>query len=63
MVGRNKKVVFSFVKERLKNRMCGWQGRGLSRAGKEILLKTISQALPTYVMSLYLLPKDTCDEL
>lgn len=55
--------MFQFVKDRLQQQVRGWQGCGLSRSGKEILLKTVAQALPTYVMSLYLLPKDTCGEL
>ncbi|XXG86094.1 hypothetical protein AAC387_Pa11g1057 [Persea americana] len=35
----------------------------LSRAGKEILLKTVAQAMPNYAMNVYLLPLDLCREL
>ena len=35
----------------------------LSRAGNEILLKTMALAMPNYSMSIYLLPKELCREL
>lgn len=62
-VGRQKKALFCFMKERLQQRMQGWSARMLSRAGKEILLKSVAQAMPNHLMSVYLLPKDLCAEL
>ena len=35
----------------------------LSRAGKEILLKTVAQVMPNYAMNIYVLPIDLCREL
>uniref|UniRef100_A0A803NJP8 Reverse transcriptase n=1 Tax=Cannabis sativa TaxID=3483 RepID=A0A803NJP8_CANSA len=37
-------------------RVNSWDGKFLSRAGKEILLKTVIQSLLTYAMSVFLLP-------
>lgn len=63
MEGCQKKIVFQFVKEKLKHRIDAWKIRWLSRTGKDILLKIVAQALPTYIMSLYLFPNSICQEL
>ncbi|XP_019163544.1 PREDICTED: uncharacterized protein LOC109159890 [Ipomoea nil] len=62
-VGRNKKEVFSYIESKVLQRLNAWNKKVLSRAGKEILLKTVAQALPTYTMSMYLLPSTFCERL
>lgn len=37
-------------------RIQSWENMILSRSGKEVLLKTVVQALPSYAMSVFLLP-------
>ena len=43
--------------------MNGWTGRWLSKGGKEVLIKSILLALPTYVMSRFLLLLEICENL
>jgi hypothetical protein len=43
--------------------MTDWSDRLLSQAAKEVLIKPVVQALPTYVMSVFKLPFSLCDSL
>ncbi|PNX79261.1 ribonuclease H [Trifolium pratense] len=63
MIGRKKKDVFAFIKDRIWKRINSWRGRALSRAGKEVMIKSVLQAIPTYVMSVYLLPDSTVKDI
>ncbi|KAM6598072.1 hypothetical protein CsatA_008596 [Cannabis sativa] len=63
IIGRNKNAVLGFIKNKVIARINSWDGKFLSRAGKEILLKTVVQSLPTYAMSVFLIPVGTCNEL
>ncbi|XP_019191685.1 PREDICTED: uncharacterized protein LOC109186206 [Ipomoea nil] len=62
-IGRNKKEVFRYIETKLQQRFRGWNNKILSRAGKEVLLKSIAQSLPTYTMSMYYLPITFCESL
>ncbi|XP_071721648.1 uncharacterized protein [Rutidosis leptorrhynchoides] len=63
LIGKNKMQNFSILKERLQACLGNWKSRILSRSGKEILLKTVAQALPNYCMNVFLIPLGTCDAL
>ena len=39
------------------------EGRLLSRAGKEVLIKAVAQSIPTYTIGVFQLPVKLCDEL
>ena len=41
----------------------GWKEKYISKAGREVLIKTIAQAIPTYSMSLFKIPKMLGDSI
>ncbi|CAN1227539.1 Putative ribonuclease H protein At1g65750 [Linum grandiflorum] len=55
--GRSKKETFGFLLDRLAAKASCWKCRLLSHAGKMTLIKGVLQAVPSYIMSLFLLPK------
>ncbi|XP_050238183.1 uncharacterized protein LOC126687670 [Mercurialis annua] len=63
MVGRSKKPIFSFLKDRLNKRVFGWKERFLSKAGREVLIKSVAQSIPTYIMSCFALPVSFCSNM
>ena len=48
MVGRSSTKAFDFMATRIKNLVGTWSGREASCAGREVLLKSVAQAVPTY---------------
>ena len=62
-LGRKKTMALGFLKERIWCRVEGWSTKLPSRAGKEVLLKSVPQSLPSYAMSVFLLPKEIYQEL
>ena len=55
--------MFTKVKERVGKKFAGWKEKMLSMGGKEVLIKALAQATPTYTMSCFLLPKGLCEEI
>ena len=49
--------------ERARSKVQGWCERFLSCAAKEVLLKSVIQALPTYTMSCFKLTKGLCKKI
>ncbi|KAL5759510.1 hypothetical protein ACOSQ2_018348 [Xanthoceras sorbifolium] len=48
---------------RVWNKVRGWNGNLFSLGGKEILIKAVAQAIPTYTMSIFQIPAGLCREL
>ena len=63
LVGRNKKNTFKEIKEKLARKLAGWKEKRLFKAGKEILIKAVAQAIPTYSMSCFKILDALCEEM
>ena len=61
--GRSLSGVFEFLPAQVRGKIDSWCGREASCAGREILLKSVAQAVPTYSMSCFLLPISTCKKM
>ena len=60
--GKSKVNTFKELQEKITKRVIGWKEKFISKASREILIKTIAQAIPTYSISLFKLPKAICDK-
>jgi hypothetical protein len=60
MVGVDRSDSFQFLVDRVCQRINGWKEKILSSGGKEVLLKAIAQAIPSYAMSVFKIPKQIC---
>jgi hypothetical protein len=49
--------------DRINKKLKGWKERFLSFAGRSILISAVIQALPTYLMSCFLLPQSMCENI
>lgn len=63
LAGRRKKTLFKMVRDRVWYRVNGWKEKLLSQAGKEVLLKSVVQAIPSYSMSVFRMPVSLRHEL
>ena len=61
--GKSRVNTFKELEEKIHNCVLGWKEKFISKAGREILIKTVAQAIPTYAMSLFKLPKSMCDSI
>lgn len=62
-IGLSKSKVFAYLKDRVWKRIQGWKEKSLSWAGKEILIKAIAQAIPTFAMGCFDITKTLCDQI
>lgn len=53
VVGRLKKKMLEFIKEWVKTKIKGWKNNFLSPAGKEVMLKLVLSAIPSYALSCF----------
>lgn len=58
-----KKIVFGFLKDIHWKHINQWSNKHLSKAGKEVLLKSCALAIASYSVSVYLLPSTLEDKI
>jgi hypothetical protein len=59
-VGGSKGGVFKYLKDQVWNKVQGWMEQSLSVGGKEVLIKAVALAVPTYSMGCFLLLRGLC---
>uniref|UniRef100_A0A803Q666 Reverse transcriptase n=1 Tax=Cannabis sativa TaxID=3483 RepID=A0A803Q666_CANSA len=50
-MGRSKNAILGFLKDKMIKKIQSWETRFLSKAGKEVLIKSVAQSLPSYAMN------------
>jgi len=60
MVGRSRYNTFKSVKERVWEKLNNWKNLFFSQTEKEVLLKAVVQAIPTYSLSVFMLSRRIC---
>ena len=60
--GRMHKGRFQMLQASLTKRIMAW-GDSLSQAGIEAMIKSVAQAIPTYITGVFKLPASVCDDL
>jgi hypothetical protein len=62
-IGHSKQAGFNFIMDRIQKKLKGWKERSLSYAGRSTLISAVIQAIPTYIMSCFLLPRNMCEKI
>jgi hypothetical protein len=62
-VGKPRTNTFAYLKERVWQRIQGWKEKLLSSAGKEVLIKAVAQAIPTFAMGCFDITKEMCEKI
>ncbi|GJN27875.1 hypothetical protein PR202_gb15931 [Eleusine coracana subsp. coracana] len=60
LVGAETSDCFRHLIDRVRARISGWRVKLLSMGGKEVLIKSIAQAVPVYAMMVFRIPENIC---
>ena len=61
--GRMSRGKLQNLQAQLTKRLIMWGDGNLAQAGREVFIKSVAQALPTYIMGVFKLPFSVCDDL
>jgi hypothetical protein len=62
-IGSSINGAFKYLRDRVWKRVQGWLEMLLSAAGKEVLIKSVAQAIPTFSMACFRLPRRLCHHI
>lgn len=54
---------FQTLQAQLLKRLVDWEEWQMSIGSREVLIESVAQAIPTYVMSVFKLPASVCEDL
>ena len=60
LVSAERSDCFRHLVDRVRQRVNGWKEKLLSMGGKEVLIKSIAQAIPVYAMMVFKIPLNIC---
>nr|XP_027115579.1 uncharacterized protein LOC113733407 [Coffea arabica] len=60
IITKSKSQVFGFIRNTIDKKLQEWKNKLLSQAGKEIMLKAVAMAMPTYTMSCFRMNSKLC---
>jgi hypothetical protein len=63
VVGSSIYGTFKFFRDRIWSKVKGWLEKILSAGGKEVLIKSVAQAIPVFSMACFRLPRGLCDHI
>jgi len=63
LVGRTKKHSFNLIKEKVWRKLQSWEGKLLSQVSREVLIKAVIQAIPTFAMGCFKIPLGLCHDI
>ena len=63
VAGKSKVNTFKALQEKINKKVLGWKEKFISKAGREILIKTVAQAIPTYAMGIFKIPQSLCQSI
>jgi len=63
MISRDRYATFAYIKDLVWKKINSWSGKCLSKAGREVMIKSILQAIPSYVMSIFQLLTTLIDSI
>lgn len=61
-IGRSIQSDSSYVLDKIRENIYGWEEKSLSYASQTILIKAITLAIPTYDMSVFKFPTNFCND-